>query len=707
MKNADLAHTPEHGQDIYSSKFRQDTGNDLSQSTFILLDSDEEDDTEKYKTSINKRDDDMFSLTIHTEAELSAVSNNDTQRSNQTSSAVHILSSPSPSPTTSRLQDDIQTVDTSWLSPLSPTNHDLDVLSSSHPSNKPKETPNSPATARSSLFTKDTNDFLSLSPNLFDKHSSMDLDTQLLLSDNDSVDSLPSPNKLISQMRDINRNTKHRTHTITSTSISASSGRKDKGKQPATYSSTKPTTKTFLSDRLWEWDDYDNDYDSASTSLIGNGTSTALFDESCDASQETLPVSKKEAKKIQRQKDQEAKKRSREEDLRRKEQEKAHARQLKEEAKQLQQVNRLRKDRDELMKEMTVVVSDRSFMESTHGQLLRATLLDKDTRIICQPTIVTEAPSYTLTWKRECKADWDEDQQQFIPFANGQIESKDEQAVLVFMTAESLVDIIHRDRVDIWIDSILQSARGKQLFLMIEGLEPFYKKKMNWRRRQFTSTVMGNIAEDSGSGNNSSSSGGSNSNSNSNINTNTSDNDDTAATNTTRPRKRKKKDTSTLLMENGPSRDKIEDTLTYLQVIKDVMLIQTLNEEDSVDCLVCLTTDLAKALYNNINTAALCKGQGGAPRSGVDADDVWLKMLQEIQNCTPAVAKSIADEYPNPMSLYQEYIQMTSPSARDSLLANLEVQRSVLSNKDRTINKVMSAKIHKIFMSDDPTYIVQ
>ncbi|CAO3591587.1 unnamed protein product [Absidia cylindrospora] len=452
-------------------------------------------------------------------------------------------------------------------------------------------------------------------------------------------------------------------------------------------------------------DDYGDDYDSGSTSLIDNDKDTLHL---CLTIHARLVKKhhryrrRQEAKKIQRQRDQEAKKRSREEALRRKEQEKAHAQQLKEEAKQLQQVNRLRKDRDELMKEMTVVVCDRSFMESTHGQLLRAILLDKDTKIICQPTVVSETPSYTLTWKRDCKAEWDEDQQQFIPFANGQTKSKDERTVLVFMTAESLVDIIHRDRVDVWIDSILQSARGKQLFLMIEGLEPFYKKKMNWRRRQFTSTVMGNIVDDNGSGNNSSSGSGSNSN-----NANTSDNDDAAATNTTRPRKRKKKDMSTALMENGPSRDKIEDTLTYLQVIKNVMLIQTLNEEDSVDWLVCLTTDLAKALYNSINTAALCKGQGGAPRSGVDAEDVWLKMLQEIQNCTPAVAKSIANEYPNPMSLYQEYIQMTSSSARDALLANLEVQRSVLSNKDRTINKFMSAKIHKIFMSDDPTDTIQ
>ncbi|CAO3591588.1 unnamed protein product [Absidia cylindrospora] len=166
MKSAGLAQSPEPGQGMHSSKFRLDTGNDLSQNTFILLDSDEEDDTEQYKTSTNKNNDDMFSLAIGTETELSTVSNKGTQRSNQTSSAMDILSSP----TTSRIQDDLQLVDSSWLSPPSPTHHDLNVLSSSHPSNKRKETLNTSVTTSSPLFTNDTNDFLSLSPNLFDKH---------------------------------------------------------------------------------------------------------------------------------------------------------------------------------------------------------------------------------------------------------------------------------------------------------------------------------------------------------------------------------------------------------------------------------------------------------------------------------------------------------------------------------------------------------
>lgn len=78
---------------------------------------------------------------------------------------------------------------------------------------------------------------------------------------------------------------------------------------------------------------------------------------------------------------------------------------------------------------------------------------------------------------------------------------------------------------------------------------------------------------------------------------------------------------------------------------------------------------------SDINTATLCKGQGGGPRSGADAEDVWSKMLQEIQNCTPAVAKSIVDAYPSPMALYQEYTQIPSSNARDSLLAHLEVRK--------------------------------
>jgi hypothetical protein len=221
---------------------------------------------------------------------------------------------------------------------------------------------------------------------------------------------------------------------------------------------------------------------------------------------------------------------------------------------------------------MTVVILDPTFDQSDHGTLLRTVLEEKGAKVISKSQTTTSTATYTLTWQMECRAEWDDNEKQFIPFANGESRSKDESSVLVFLTAEGFVDIIHRNQVEAWIDTIQHTAKNKQLFLMIEGLDTFYKKKTALLRRQFASTVLGNMGDRDSS--------------------NASDEPNR------RPKKRSKSKYTTVdLIENGPSHDQIADALAYLQVIKDVMLLQTSNEEDSVDWLVCLTTDLAKATY--------------------------------------------------------------------------------------------------------------
>ncbi|KAI8329551.1 hypothetical protein BC941DRAFT_442735 [Chlamydoabsidia padenii] len=486
------------------------------------------------------------------------------------------------------------------LSP-SPPRHDHDHFTSWNASPYDIDSPFSPSSA-TLFFDTDplsNKDPLVSSPppsrGLSYDSVSTNTDALVISDDDDSMDSLPSTADLLSQL---------------------SQGlMSKKGKQVDTTNSL-----LLSSEQLKEWE---NVTSSSPSSSLAN---------------DTLQGSKKAAKATQRKVDQEAKKQARALALLQKEQAKAETLRLKEQAKQLQQVNRLRKDRSELIKEMTVVVKDVAFMQSEHGILLRTVLNEKGSRVITN----TNTASYTLTWQMECRAEWDEHEQQFVPFANGATKLKQEPSALVFMTAEAFIHLIHEDRIETWIDGIQQQT-DKQLFLMIEGLEGFYKKKMNWMRRQFTSTVLGNMTDSSASDNNGEG----------------------------RSKRRKQQDMA--LLEHGPSRDQIEDALTFLQVIKNVMLIQTVNEEDSIDWLVCLTTDLARGTYHTINTAGLFKGQAATIKSGTDADDVWSKMLQEIQHCTPAVAKSVTQNYPNAMALYQKYTHM-DPSTRDNLLADLEVK---------------------------------
>lgn len=59
-------------------------------------------------------------------------------------------------------------------------------------------------------------------------------------------------------------------------------------------------------------------------------------------------------------------------------------------------------------------------------------------------------------------------------------------------------------------------------------------------------------------------------------------------------------------------------------------------------------------------------------KSGADPNDTYSKMLQEIQLCTPAVAKSVMNEYPTIQLLHQKYKELDQPTG-EMLLSSLEV----------------------------------
>lgn len=81
-------------------------------------------------------------------------------------------------------------------------------------------------------------------------------------------------------------------------------------------------------------------------------------------------------------------------------------------------------------------------------------------------------------------------------------------------------------------------------------------------------------------------------------------------------------------------------------------------------------------------------------------------MLQNIQMCTDAVSKAIVREYPTVYSLYDAYKRCKSVQEAETLLADIQVEQSVLSERDRYVNKAMSKKIYSILMSDDSKMVI-
>ncbi|CAO3634251.1 unnamed protein product [Cunninghamella blakesleeana] len=491
--------------------------------------------------------------------------------------------------------------------------------------------------------------------------------------DQDSDDSLLSMGDLITHI---------------STQPEKAQKRKSKGKQ------RQYQTISLIDDN----DDNDNDNDLLPLDQLkeweSDSSITEILPKQPNKNKKKEDKINKETRAIQKKLEKQAKDQAKLEAKRLKEFEKEQKQLEKEKAKRVQQVNRLKVDRFEVIKEMIVIFHDPIFCSNTHGQLLLAALNENNVQYKLIPS-KNNRNKVTLKWQRKTKAAWDKSKQQFIPFEENEERILNEHAAFLFLQVEEFIEIIQENDIDTWIDDIKSSSINEeeeegdddsiQLFLMIEGLEAFYKKKTNWQRRKFASRVLENMNDLPSE----------------NSNTDNEHGDSTQSSSTTSRKRKRNNNSNNSLLENSPSRTEIEEKLTYLQVMKDIMLIISTNEEDSVDWMISLTADLARSVYYNITTADFYKSQAPA-KTGTESKDIWSKMLQEVQLCTPAVAKSIIEEYPTLMSLHKRYNQLNQTDG-EYLLANLEVERSFITNRDRTINKFMSKKIHTIFTSDDPT----
>ncbi|KAL0083681.1 hypothetical protein J3Q64DRAFT_1140864 [Phycomyces blakesleeanus] len=409
----------------------------------------------------------------------------------------------------------------------------------------------------------------------------------------------------------------------------------------------------YMPSYIWEWDDLDMDENVGSSSNSTPKNSSQKKREREEAKEERARKKKEE---------QEEKKRKQEALKAEKEAQKAQK-------KLHEQANKLRTNRSQALPEM-IVYLDSDFEKSNVGKLLQTQLTEKDVEV----HILSRPAPYTISWKRKQQAEWDEDTQQFIPFSS--IRIKDEAFVLVFVTIERLCDLMETRSLESFVEIIQEDAGSKQILMMLEGLEPYFKKRILIASRQFQATVLENMQ--------SSQVGGAR--------------EEQRATQ--KSRKQPKKRTLQTLAESGPTKEEIEEALTLLQMMKNVMIVPTVDEVDSVEWLMTLTGNIAHGIYKARGAA----GNHAPARAGADSEDNWSRMLQEIQLCTPAVAKSIIKAYPTVESLYRGYQLASSQKEAEELLADIEVERAALSGRDRFVNKAMSKKIYTIFMNDDPNH---
>lgn len=238
-----------------------------------------------------------------------------------------------------------------------------------------------------------------------------------------------------------------------------------------------------------------------------------------------------------------------------------------------EQANRLRRKRDDLYSEMILEV-DKEFASSSRGELLRQVIIPKEAEIK-----EVETMYYTIAWSRKCTAEWNEELASFIPYPDKKVRIVQEPQVLIFMPVPELCELVKSSDRDRRIDR-MQAAAGndKQLLLMVEGLETYYKRKNLLRQRDFEQAVIRSIENGHATAESSSSSSSN----------------------------RRIRDPLTAAAMTGPTKQDMEEALTYFQLMKNIMLVPTTDEEDTVDWIVALTADIGSAPYKYVYLGYHC-----------------------------------------------------------------------------------------------------
>lgn len=277
-----------------------------------------------------------------------------------------------------------------------------------------------------------------------------------------------------------------------------------------------------------------------------------------------------------------------------------------------------------------------------------------------------ENSDLVIKWRRKVISEYNEESDIWEPKAQ---QIKNEKHILCILSAKKFVDMsLGRGDMDLETHvSILKSHfESCNVLYLIEGLTAWQNKNRNIKDRQYKAAVRSRIPEDEAAGASSS--------------------------------QRRKVPQADEYIENADSA--IEDSLLNLEVLHKVKYWLTSNAQDSAKWVSQFTKHISTIPYlAQRETLGLnfCMA-GGQFKSGKDATDTYIKMLEEIHHVTEKMAEGIAAEYPTPQALLKGFKE-NGPLALEGCrkLAN---KNGALT--DTRLGKAISRRVYKVFMEIDP-----
>ena len=281
------------------------------------------------------------------------------------------------------------------------------------------------------------------------------------------------------------------------------------------------------------------------------------------------------------------------------------------------------------------------------------------------------SPGNVIKWKREVKAEFDEEEGQWKPITK---RIEDENHVLCHLQAGEFVElvlgsttqspVVDEQDLQLHVGQLNSRYPNSRLIYLIEGLAAWMRKNRNTRNRAYQDAVHGQARSVEGTSN---------------------------------PRKRKKG--SAVYIDE----DAIEDALLQLQVNHECLIYQTSCPSDSAEWIKNFTEHVSTIPYrqermNAQNDAAFCMDVGQV-RTGDNALDTYVRMLQEVNRLTPAMAYGIANLYPNIRSLTMAFKQRGPALLED-------VKKSANKNGGVTearLGPAISKRLYKVLLGTNPS----
>ncbi|OTB16185.1 hypothetical protein K445DRAFT_317165 [Daldinia sp. EC12] len=378
---------------------------------------------------------------------------------------------------------------------------------------------------------------------------------------------------------------------------------------------------------------------------------------------------KKTEEEREQEKRQKAEAREAEKERRRVEKEKAKQQRAidREKEKALAEVNKLKTDRKVAVPEMIVD------LPNTLSVGIKAQIEKLLSSMDVQFQYWNGYVNNVVKWRRKVSSKYNESLGHWEPIP---MCVKPEAHVMVIIEATEFVKLVlgpEGQDLEAHVLKMKTSFPESTFIYLIEGLTPWMRKNKNILNRRFASAVR---ALDTTTHN---------------------DNNDNAAGSSSTNQSRRRNNAQQEYIDE----DIVEDALLSLQVVHGALIHHTNAQVETAEWVAVFTQHISTIPYRKARDAAADAGfcmEVGQVRTGEDARDTYVRMLQEVTRVTAPIAYGVAAKYATVSQLVRG-LEENGPLALENCrkCANKDGAFS-----DRVIGPAVSKRIYKIFTSLDP-----